>query len=229
MGACSYAFDEHIQDLTVVTPGAKNAICYVYVDGLKYKFRPPQTLNISKSRKDLVIDCLAPGNRRKEIVVKAQTEESVYANTLNGGVGAVWDLASSAMFRYPDVIEVNFETTPVRPEAMPAQNNPDIKQPEEYMLEEFRPSSPRMNSDRYEEPPQIHRRQKPPPMSGDLSSGYIASDSEIAPSQIESMDKGDLMEVIDNLGPENINPAPEPVIDNSNDQYGPPIPLFPGQ
>ena len=228
LGACSYTMDEHIQDLRIVTPGAHGAVCYAYVDKLKYKFRPPQTLNISKSDEDLIVDCLAPGNRRKEVVIKAQIEQSVYANALTAGAGAVWDYSSGAMFKYPDVVEVNFENMPSRAEDLPAQNKPDIKQPEEYVLEEFKPGSPRMNADRYQQESEILRREKPGAGDGSLSSGYRASDGEIVPSQGNSMDKGDLMNVIESVGPDAMNPA-APAIDNSNDQYGPPIPLYPGQ
>ena len=61
--SCAYLFDDSIQDLTVLTPGAEGAICNVYIEKLHYRFRPPQTVSISKSRQDMVVDCVAPGNR----------------------------------------------------------------------------------------------------------------------------------------------------------------------
>lgn len=232
LGGCSYAIDSQIQDLTIVTPGATDAVCYVYINNLRYKFHPPETQSVSKSEEDVLVDCLAPGNRRNKVVVQAQIEKSTYANVANGGVGAVWDYASGAMFKYPDIIEVSFVNTPVLPEDLPAQNNPDIKQPEEYILEEFRPGAPRMNSDRYRTPSEILRRQKPEPMGGGLSSGSLALPSDTSPGMqpVYSSDKGDVMDAAPPPVPD-MNPAgpasgPESPAEST---YGPPIPLFPGQ
>lgn len=229
LGACSYVKDKHIQDLTVTTPGAHGALCYVYVDGLKYKFRPPQTLSISKSKENLVLDCLAPGNRRKEVIISPQIARSTYGNVATLGAGAAWDYASGAMFKYPDIVEVNFVNTPVRPEGMPAQNNPDILQPEEYPLEEFRPGNLRMNEDRYKQAPQIMKRVRDAEMDSSLTTGYGAPDIDPNAPPSDSMDKSDLMNVIEDLGAGNINPSGEPAPDVSGGQYGPPVPLYPGQ
>lgn len=159
LGGCAYLTEKSNQNLTVLTPGAEDALCYVYVDGVKYKFSPPETVNIFKSKEPLVVDCLAPGNRRKKLEVKPTIARSAPGNVVTGvAPGLAWDYVSGALFKYPDIIEVDFTEVPVRPEALPAQNNPDVVQPEDYYLEEFSPSEPRMNNDRNVPPPELLRR-----------------------------------------------------------------------
>jgi len=160
LGGCAYVVDTSIQDVRIETPGAHNAICYMYVDGLRYKVHPPEAINISKNEKDLIIDCRAPGNRRQMVKVPAQISRAAAGNVVTGVVpGAAFDYASGALFKYPDVISIDF--TGIAPSAMPlpAHNSPDIKQPEEYRLEEFLPSSPRLNKDIGKEVGEVQRRQ----------------------------------------------------------------------
>ncbi len=153
--SCAYIIERTDQDITVVTPGAHNSVCYVYVGGLKYKFRPPQTVKIGKSEDTLVVNCLAPGNRRKSVEV----EPDIEAITLLGGPGVAWDYLSDALFVYPELIEVDFTGIPATAMPLPAHNNPDIKQPEEYYLEEFSPGQPRMNADRHAPEIELKRRE----------------------------------------------------------------------
>ena len=215
-GACAYAIDDSIQDVKIVTPGARGAACDAYVEGLKYRVKPPQIINLYKSKEDLVVDCKAPGNRRKVVYIKPSIEPSAAWNITNAGVGLTWDYASAALFRYPDVIEVNFTDTPVTDPPLPAQNSTDIRQPEEYQLEEFSPSAPRMNADRSAPPVEILRRER----ASRTMSGY---DSSAAFSESSAVDggKGDLMDIIQDMGSD-LNPAS----DNSADA---PISLLPGQ
>lgn len=158
LGGCAYALDTQNQEITILTPGAEDAVCYAYVEDLKYRIHPPEKTIIFRSREDMRIDCLAPGNRRQEMTVSSEITKSGYYNAATVGVGALWDHASGALYTYPDVIEVSFVGVPTKPFAMPAHNNPDIKQPEEYKLEEFLPSNPRLNSDSDKVKNEIRRR-----------------------------------------------------------------------
>ena len=147
---CAYALESTVQDLTIETPGAKDAICYAYVDGFRHRFHTPETLSIRKAHKDLIIDCLAPGNRRKGVTIPPEITKLMVTNISNGFVpGAAWDIVSGAAFKFPGVLEIDFTGIPVSAEQLPAHNNPDIRQPEDYDLEEFLPGDPRLNSDRY--------------------------------------------------------------------------------
>ena len=159
LGACAYVQDGAIQDVEFKTPGATDAVCNVYVDKIKYQVRPPQTVNLFKSKETLKVDCLAPGNRRKVVYIEPNIERSSYGNIATAGVGYAWDVASEALWAYPDIIEVNFTDTPIKEFDLPAQNSPDIKQPEDYKIEQYSPSTPSLNSDKNAPPIEILRRE----------------------------------------------------------------------
>jgi hypothetical protein len=226
LSSCAYVLDRQIQDITILTPGAEDTVCYVYVEGLRYKVHPPETVNISKSKDDLIVDCLAPQNRRRKVVIEPALSDHEFLNATNAGTGAVWDYAANAMFTYPDIVEVDFTSARTSPESLPAQNNPDIKQPEEYMLEEFRPGLPALNSDRGAVQTPILRRQHVVPSQPYTESAITPYEGPGKPA-----DKGDLNSVIDGLTttttPPPAAPAPSgpPVPGNS----GPPVPLTPAQ
>lgn len=218
LGACAYAIDGSVQEVEFKTPGATNSACNVYVEGLKHRVKPPQRINIAKSKEYLVVDCMAPGNRRKVVYIEPQIETSTAWNAANAGTGVAWDYASGALFRYPDVIEVNFTDTPVQDPPPPAQNAPDIKQPEEYYLEEFSPGSPRLNKDKSAPPVEIMRR------GGTVSAGASTADdgtSAFSEPTYSGGDKGNLMSVIQGLEGD-MNPS------QSAGESGP-IPLIPGE
>lgn len=183
VSACAYTFDKQYQDVEIRTPGAQDARCTVYANKVRFEYFPPQKRSLPKSEEDLVVDCWAPGNRHREVVIKPTIEDSTYANVLNGAVpGTAWDYASQAMFAYPDVVTVDFTGMPLVPSKLPAHNNSDIKPPEDYYLEEFRPSTPRLNSDRFDQQEPIRRRVAPG-SEGDLyDNGFGYGSSASAPA-----------------------------------------------
>ncbi len=156
--SCAYFIEDSIQDVKFLTPGAHNAECDVFVDGFRFRVNPPQTINLPNGYQDLVVDCKAPGNRRKKVFIKPHLAETSPLNIGTAGIGYVWDHASGALYKYPAVIEVNFTDTPITDSALPAQNNPDIRQPEDYPLEEYVPTKPTMNKDKYKEEAELLRR-----------------------------------------------------------------------
>lgn len=159
---CSSVTEGTIQPLTIRTPGANNAECSVSTGTIKYTYNPPMTRNITKSNETMMVDCLAPGNRHKVVYVKPIIASSTFLNLGNGlAPGVAVDYASKAMYNYPDVVDVDFTYTKTLPFPLPAQNLEDIRQPEDYDLEEFSPGLPRLNSDRYVTVPEIRRREVP--------------------------------------------------------------------
>lgn len=150
LSGCAYTQDQSYQDLTIETPGAANTICHVTIDKLKYVFYPPEKQTVIKHGKPMEVACLAPGNREKTILVEAGIEKSTWNNFIAGGglLGVGWDRASNAIFTYPETVYVDFNDVPTTSMPLPHHNNPDIKQPEEYKLEEFLPSAPLMNRDK---------------------------------------------------------------------------------
>lgn len=209
LSGCAYALDSSIQDITILTPGAEDSVCYMYVDGVRYRMHPPQTTSIARNEKDLIIDCLAPGNRRKKVVIEPGYADSAVGNVATAGVGLVWDYASGALFKYPDVVEISFVGTPIGPAFTPAQNNPDIRQPEDYPLEEFRPSSPRINSDSLTAPEKLTRKDVPASAVTGISPDAFSEGGNV------SGGKGALQSSINNLGG-SLNPSanagPTPII-----------------
>lgn len=191
LGACAYTMDKEFQPLTIRTPGAKNAVCMVNAANINYKFYPPQTRNIKKSNNDVTIDCMAPGNRERRVVIRPNIEDSFYGNVVNGMVpGGAVDYASEAMFGYPDVVNVDFSHAKPRPMPLPAHNYEDTLQPESYYLEEFRPGAPSMNADKFEKPIPLLRRAAPGSAEDSYSDEYHGAGSG---------DKGDLMRVMNAL------------------------------
>jgi hypothetical protein len=159
---CAYVTEGSIQDVTVVTPGATNAQCKLSVGSVKYVYEPPMTRSIQKTDETMEVDCWAPGNRHKVVYIKPNISGPTMYNAGTGIVpGMAWDFASKAMYFYPKVVEVDFTQTEIKPFPLPAQNQDDIRQPEDYDLEEFSPGLPRLNSDRFATNPEIRRREVP--------------------------------------------------------------------
>jgi len=214
LSACAYATDTSVQEITLRTPGAKNAVCYMFVDNVKYRVHPPQATSIFRTKNDLIIDCLAPGNRRKKVVIEPSYSDKAVGNVATAGVGLAWDYASGALFTYPDVVEISFIGMPEGPALIPDQNNPDVRQPETYDLEEFRPSQPRMNSDKYNKMPTTFVRRDETASSAPSSSSSSQSNA-FSEGEGYSSDKGDLQSVVDAYASD-LNPAasngPTPII-----------------
>jgi len=204
LASCAYAVDTSVQDITIRTPGAKDAVCYMTVNNVRYRMHPPQTTSIPRSHKDLELDCLAPGNRRKEVIIPPSYADSAVANVANAGVGLIWDHTSGALYQYPDVVEVSFVGIAEGPAFLPAQNNPDIRQPEEYALEEFLPSQPRLNSDR-DMPDTLQKRGEA--LMSNASTGN--NGDAFSESLNASAGKGDLQSVINTYSGD-LNPAAVP-------------------
>ena len=167
LGACATFIDKSVQEIEFVTPGAYNTVCDVYIDRLRYTVTPPDTLGVQKSKEDMIVDCMAPGNRRKKIYIKPKISDTAALNAFNGGAGVAYDYFSKALFYYPDRIEIDFTNSKTTPMSLPAQNQPDIRQPEDYPLEEFSPGAPRLNSDSSNAPARILRRGEAPEGYGD--------------------------------------------------------------
>ena len=211
LGSCAYALDGGTQDVTFVTPGAHNALCYAWVDDIKYKIRPPTTTNIVKSKNDMRVDCKAPGNRHREVVIASRISNSTNWNVVNGlAPGAAWDAFSGAAYQYPDRVEIDFTNLKTKPQELPAQNAPDILQPEDYMLEEFLPGDPALNSDKFKSPTQAPQRREESQSAGytDEGDAYMTGEGgeeTYGKSNLESVPRP----------PADMNPAaapPAPVI-----------------
>lgn len=225
LGACAYGIDGSIQEVQFLTPGAQNAACDVYVDRLRYRVKPPRSLDLFKSGKTLIVDCKAPGNRRKTINIEPQIEPSTAWNVANGGAGVAWDYASGALFRYPDVIEVDFSDTPITQQQHPAHNNPNLRQPGAYNLEEFLPDSPRLNADKNATPLEILRRES---LSVNTYGEKDAAASIESNTMSNESKKASPMDMVQGLEDE-MNPSQDRNAVESEPLLEQPTPLFPYQ
>jgi hypothetical protein len=223
IGACAYVQDGAIQPVEFKTPGATNAVCNVYIEKVKYVVRPTQTVNLFKSYDTMKVDCLAPGNRRKVVYIEPDIERSSYGNIATAGVGYAWDAASQSLWSWPDIIEVNFTDTPVKGFDLPAQNAPDIRQPEDYEIEQYSPSTPSLNRDKNAPPIEILRREGATVQSSS-SNNFALSE----PPAGTYGGKGDVQPVSPSVGTLDLNPAGE--VSESSSSIPPvsgPMPLLP--
>jgi len=225
--SCAYYFDESVQTVTVETPGAHNSVCYAYVDNVKYKINPPQTIPIKKDKDPMVIDCFAPGNRHKQVEFDSKVEPSTYLNTLNGIIpGTSWDYASDSMFRYPEVVYVDFRDIETSPNKLPRHNAPDLRKPSDYDLEEYLPTTPRLNADKYSKQPELVRR-------GQYEDDMFAGDDALTAKDMDpskTLGKGDLEPTKGkgDLVPVESQRTPQAMSDGaSNNGEGGPEVLFP--
>lgn len=215
--ACGYTNKSSYQEITFLTPDAKDAVCYVFVDKLKHKVYPPETLTLTNSSKDMLVECKAPGNREVSITVPAK----FYTKALWGGpAGVAWDYASRSSHSYPSVVAIDFSQEELKPNSPPSHNNDDIMQPEDHDLEEFRPSTPRMNSDKHDTQMPILRRgeEYPADVAEEPNHSELPSDEIIAVEGVEDAEpvvdeKVDLQSVIESLPQAEADAAPS---DNSS-------------
>lgn len=219
VAGCGYVSESSHQNITFLTPDAQDAKCFALVDGIKYQVFPPQTLDIKKSEKDMLITCHAPGNRTIKMEVPADlTTRAIWG----GPVGMAWDYASDSLFHYPSVIAIDFSHVELQPNKFPQHNNSDIKQPESYDLEEFKSSQPRLNSDKFKiEQPILHR-------GGEISEASVGEDmsaSDVTP--VESGDDDLLQSVLDGLVDGDVSVTSEEVL--SEEASSEPVSIYPGQ
>lgn len=127
LAACSTMADHQTVLMTVKTPGAENAKCLLENQDQKYVAYSDETIEVMKSPHDLVVRCMAPGNREKTVLVKREINGWVLANVANGFVpGATYDYFSRGGFDYPDVVTVSFTGEAVKPYPLPDYEADDL-------------------------------------------------------------------------------------------------------
>ncbi|MGH1376568.1 MAG: hypothetical protein ACRBCK_09490 [Alphaproteobacteria bacterium] len=253
LSSCGYTNKSSHQKVTFMTPDAKDAICYVYINKLKHKVYPPESLTVTNSSDDMLVECEAPGNRAVSIKVPAK----FYNKAIWGGpAGVAWDYASRSSHSYPSVVAIDFSQQEVMPNEPPSHNNSDIMQPEDHDLEEFRPSTPRMNSDKNKgQAPILHRGEEYPSEMESVLEDTLPSDEIIVPEEqaIDAVtdEKVDLQSVIDSLPQDEVTSdvssveaetvldtpavgASETVVEsveeeNPSDVVAEPVQIYPGQ
>jgi hypothetical protein len=150
LGACGTMAEGQTQDITLRTPGASEAKCTLD-NGLRYPIYKDQTIQIMRSFHPMVVDCYAVGNRHKTITISAGPNPWSAANVANAVVpGTAYDAASMGLYTYPDVITVDFTSTPSQGYELPGYHDRDAVNPYEQSIENMGPKSIRTpGSDEY--------------------------------------------------------------------------------
>ncbi|MAM33619.1 MAG: hypothetical protein CMH28_00930 [Micavibrio sp.] len=148
LASCASIVETPMQKVTVLTPGTEDAMCMLKRPGLVYKVFPPETITINKNEEDMVVHCMAQGNRDKILIVEPQVSSTAMANLSNGVVpGVLYDYHSGALYKYPDVIAVDFTGTYGMGYDYPPHMNADVAKATLHSLEDMGPDSPSIPQD----------------------------------------------------------------------------------
>ncbi len=130
------------QEVTVLTPGAWEAECMLD-NGVKYKVATGETFTIMRSNNDIKVDCYAPGNRRKQMIVESGGNGWAVGDVFTGIVpGVTYDHLTGGLYRYPEVITVDFVGTPTIGHEMPQYHNKDTPNPYTQPIEGYAAGTP---------------------------------------------------------------------------------------
>lgn len=181
LSACATVIDHQTQDITMRTPGATNARCVIENEDMKYHAYTDETIEIMKSPHDLVIRCMAPGNREQTVHLKREINEWVFANVVNGFVpGAGYDYFSRGAFKYPDEFVVSFVGAPIKENELPSYHNKDLKHNNDYGHPEY--MGPRTiigNEDRNYEQRELKKKEGQYGGSSDFDNANSSANSDL--------------------------------------------------
>lgn len=184
--SCSTFVDGQIQDVTIETQGAENTLCYMQNKDFSFRFYPPQTLKVTKSRDPYTIRCLAPGNREKTVTVAPKVTDTTFFNAANLGTGVALDHLSASMYELPSRIVISFEGMIPEGYDQPGYNKFFDKHPELKGLEEFRPGQPALLRDAGTEAPSLKKRDDGAGNEAVSSTSSMVMGSEVVSSPSDS-------------------------------------------
>ncbi len=149
LGACASVLEGQSTEVTVLTPGAENARCLLDNGTVVVSAMTGDTVRVEKNYKDLHVTCAASGNRTVEKTIPIEIQEDTYWNVLNGIIpGTSYDIASKAVYDYPDKITINFTGLRATEYPLPEYHAYDAVKSEDVVLEEFLPGTPTLSTDR---------------------------------------------------------------------------------
>lgn len=159
LSACASALGDAQQLVEVRTPGANDAVCYLDNGDTRHRVWSPGKVTLSKRPGDLVVECLADGNRRKTVTIEQQHSALTLGNAMNGFIpGMFIDHETGAMFEYPNVITVDFTEIAATKMPLPDYHKHLMENPELFGMEEFRPGRAALIRDKYEEGYELQKR-----------------------------------------------------------------------
>lgn len=149
LAGCSSVLEGPTQSITLLTPGAENASCMLHNKDFRYEMWTGETRNIQRSEHDLIVDCTAPGNRQKSVIVDNHVTSETYGNVVTAGVGAMYDYYDNSMYEYPAIISVDFRDAKPSSYGLPDYHSKDLPDPSDAPIESYAPGVPKTDMDRY--------------------------------------------------------------------------------
>ncbi|MEM8833785.1 MAG: hypothetical protein AAGB32_04510 [Pseudomonadota bacterium] len=138
VSACATFADGQVQEVTIRTPGAENARCWLNNGDNLYDAYSGQTILVKRNNSDIVVNCLASGNREKTVRGKWSANEWIWLNVANGVVpGMTYDIFSQAAYEYPKDITVDFTDEPITAYSLPLYSKEELKHNSEYNTGEY--------------------------------------------------------------------------------------------
>ena len=130
------------QKVTIKTPGAKNAKCFLHNQEYRYVAYNNQTITITRTAKDIDVTCQAEGNREKTVTISPDTHKvGIEANKI------------------PEVITVDFRGMPYKPYDLPKYHDKDIgKYPLPTEVEYMGPTSVVTDEEPFQETDALGKR-----------------------------------------------------------------------
>jgi len=149
LSGCGTMASGATQDIKLVTPGAWNAQCTLD-NGVRHKVVTGETITVMRSNNDMIVDCYAPGNRHKQMIVKSGGNAWAIGDVATGVVpGVAFDHYAGGLYEYPDVITVDFVGTPTIGFELPDYHNKDAPNPYAQSIEPYTIGAARTVSDNY--------------------------------------------------------------------------------
>lgn len=108
LAACSTVIKGSSQQISVRTPGADGAQCYVTTDdGDSYFVRTPGIIVVKRRNENLRAHCRKAGYRDGLGIIRPGVDGTTLGNVANAGLGLGVDAISGAINEYPEIVYVH--------------------------------------------------------------------------------------------------------------------------
>ncbi len=146
LAGCGTLIKGQTQDITFIATGVDEAECTID-NGVKYKIKNGETLNIMRSEHDMKVDCYGAGNRHKSFVIPRELNGWSAANVTNGVVpGVTYDHFSNGLYEYPEKFTVDF-SGPAPGYDLPSYHDVSSPNPYDQKIEDYTPGTLRIEND----------------------------------------------------------------------------------
>lgn len=160
LAGCATLVNGQTQEVTVLTPGAREARCTLD-NGTKYSVYTDQKIVIMRNQKDIIVDCYAAGNRHRTMSIESDGSAWALGNVVNGIIpGVTYDHFSKGLYDYPETITVDFVGVPATGFELPEYHNKDAPNPYEQPIESYGASKTRLPSDEGFAPVTLQKREQ---------------------------------------------------------------------